>query len=93
MVYKKPLKRFDKFQLESKLIYWDDKWLYFKQTILKDDQLIANSLIKVIFRSKDGNVPATRILSSFGIEITSPKTTIIGFSENIDNILLETEEI
>jgi acyl-CoA thioesterase FadM len=91
MVYKKPLKRLERFQLKSKLIYWDDKWLYFKQTFLKNDQLIANSVIKAIFISKDGNVPVPRILTSLGIEAILPHETIIDHSEKIDEILLESE--
>ena len=91
MVYKKPLKRFERFQLRSKLIYLDDQWLYLKQTFLKNDQLIANSLIKVIFRSKDGNVPVPQILTSLGIDAMLTHETIIAHSEEIDEILLEPE--
>jgi acyl-CoA thioesterase FadM len=93
MVYKKPLKRFERFELKSKLIYWDDKWGYLKQTFLKKDQLIANSLIKVIFRSKDGNVPFSQILTSLGIEANLPLKPIIDPSEKVDEMLLESEGI
>ncbi|UCG66981.1 MAG: thioesterase family protein [Deltaproteobacteria bacterium] len=93
MAYKKPLKRFEQFQLRSKLICWDDQWLYLKQTFLKNDQLIANSSIKIIFRSKDGHVPVPRILTSLGIEAILTHETIIDYSEEIDKILLESEEI
>jgi acyl-CoA thioesterase FadM len=93
MVYKKPLKRFERFELKSKVVYWDDKWAYLKQTFYKNDQLIANSLIKVIFRKKDGNVSVPQILTSLGIEANLPHETIIDHSEEIDKILLESEEI
>jgi acyl-CoA thioesterase FadM len=91
MVYKKPLKRFEQFQLKSKVIYWDDRWVYLRQTFLKNDQLIANSLIKIIFRSKGGNIPVPQILTSLGIEASLPHETIIDDSEEIDRILLESE--
>lgn len=93
MVYKKPLKRFERFELKSKLIYRDDKWAYLEQTFLKNDQLIANSLIKVIFRSKDGNVPVSQIRTSLGIEANLPLKPVIDHSEKIDGILLESEGI
>jgi acyl-CoA thioesterase FadM len=93
MVYKKPLKRFERFELKSKIIYWDEKWFYLRQTFLKNDQLIANSLIKVIFRKKSGNVPISQILTSLGIEANLPHEIIIDHSENIDKLLLESEEI
>ncbi len=88
MVYKKPLRRFERFQLKSKLIFCDDKWLYLEQTFLKNGQLIANSLIKVIFRGKDGNVPVSQILTSLSIEVNLPREALIDYSENIDEKLM-----
>ena len=37
IVYRRPLKRFDRFQLRSQLYYCDDKWLYLKQTFIKSN--------------------------------------------------------
>jgi len=93
MVYKKPLKRFERFELKSKIIYWDEKWFYLRQTFLKNDQLVANSLIKVIFRSKEGNVSVPQILSALGIETIFPHVPIINYSEELDRILLGSEGI
>jgi len=93
MVYRKPLKRFERFELESKMIYWDHKWVYLEQTFLKNGQLIANSLIKVILRSKDGNVPVSQVLTSLGIKTNLPTKPIIDHSEKVDRILLGPEEI
>ncbi len=88
MVYKKPLKRFERFQLRSQLNYCDDKWLYFEQTFFKNEQLIANSLVKVIFRGKEGNVPVSQILISLGTEVNFPRKALIDNSENIDEKLM-----
>jgi acyl-CoA thioesterase FadM len=88
MVYKKSLRRFERFQLKSKLKFCDDKWFYLEQTFLKNGQLIANSLIKVIFRGKDGNVPVSQILTSLSIEVNLPREALIDYSENIDEKLM-----
>ena len=88
MVYKKPLKRFEKFQLKSCLTYCDDKWLYFEQTFLKNEQLIANCLVKVIFRGKSGNVPVYKILTSLSTEVNLPRKSLIDDSESIDEKLM-----
>ncbi len=88
MIYKKPLKRFERFQLRSQLHYCDDKWLYFEQTFLKNEQLIANSLVKVIFRGKDGNVPVSQLLTSLGTQANLPRNALIDNSENIDERLM-----
>jgi acyl-CoA thioesterase FadM len=88
MVYKMPLKRFERFQLKSRLTYCDDKWLYFEQTFLKNDQLIANSLVKVLFRGKSGNVPVYKILTFLSTEVNLPRKSFIDDSESIDEKLM-----
>jgi len=88
MIYKKPLKRFERFQLRSQPHYCDDKLLYFRQTFLKNEQLIANSLVKVIFRSQDGNVPVSQVLTSLDTEVNLPRNVLIDNSENIDERLM-----
>jgi hypothetical protein len=50
--------------------------------------LIANSLIKVIFKGKDGNVPVSQILTSLSIEVNLPREALIDYSENIDEKLM-----
>jgi len=94
MVYRKPLKRFTKFQLRTKTIYWDDKFLYFNITFSKDSLLIANCLIGTVVKSKEGIVSPKEVTSSLGIMSSLPyknidDTDIIDQSINIDRLLLE----
>ncbi len=89
MVYKKPLKRFDRYQLKSKIIFYDDKWLYFEQTFIRKGQLIANSLIKVIFRGKDGNIPVLQIITVLNLQPYISRSSLINHSEQIDAALIK----
>jgi len=89
MVYMKPLKRFECFQLKSRIIYFNDKWLYFEQSFLRKEQLIANSLIKVLFKSKEGNVSVQKILTVLGHELRLPHRPLIRYSEQIDETLIK----
>jgi acyl-CoA thioesterase FadM len=93
MVYRKPLKRFERYQLKSKIIFYDDKWLYFEQTFQKNNQMIANSLIKVLFRSKDGNIPVQKILSVLGQKLDLTRKPLIDHSEFIDDTLIELDDV
>jgi acyl-CoA thioesterase FadM len=91
IVYKRPLKRFDRYQLETKLISWDERWLYFRQTFIRNRLLIANSLVKVVFMSKEGSrVSPQSVLASLGITSASPQVLFIDQSEKVDKNLLET---
>ena len=89
MVYKKPLRRFERFQLVSKIYYCDDKWMFFEQTFVKNGQLIANGLVKVIFKGPDGNVPVKQIMSVLKQDLNSPPRPFIENSELIYKMLLE----
>lgn len=92
MIYRKPLKRFEKYQLKSRIIFSDDKWLYFEQTFLKNKQMIANSLIKVLFRGKEGNIPVQQVLSVLDQELNLTLKPLISHSKLIDEILIESYE-
>ena len=90
IVYKGHLKRFNRYQLETRLISWDEQWLYFRQTFIRNGLLIANCLVKILFISKDGNKVSPRcVLASLGVTSASPDLSFIDPSEKIDDILLE----
>ena len=94
MVFRKPLKRFSKFQVRTKIIYWDDKFVYFNITFSKDNQLIANCLIGTVVISKEGIVAPKQATSSLGIKSSLPyknvfDTNVIDQSISIDRLLLE----
>ena len=89
MVYKKPLRRFERFKLVSKMYYCDDKWMFFEHTFVKNAQLIANGLVKVIFKGPDGAVPVQRIMSELKQDLKLPPKAYFKRSELIDIMLTE----
>ena len=89
IVYKKPLKRFDKFQLVSKMYYCDDKWMYFEQTFVRGEDLIANGLVKVLFKGPEGTVSVKRMMSVLKQELHLPPKAYFKNSEIIDKMLIE----
>jgi acyl-CoA thioesterase FadM len=42
----RPLKRFQRFQLKTQLIYWDEKWIYISHRIARKGRTIAVALAK-----------------------------------------------
>jgi hypothetical protein len=88
MVYKKPLKRLEKFQLVSKMYYCDDKWMFFEQTFVKKKELIANALVKVLFKGPDGTIPVRQIMSILGQDLELPPKDYNENSELIDHMLI-----
>ena len=92
IVYRRPLKRFERFQLKSSIIFYDQKWVYFEQTFLKDDRLVAKSLVKVLFRGKEGNIPVEKISTVLGIEPKLIQNTLIATSDRLDEALIDLDD-
>ena len=63
--------------------------MYFEQTFLKGDQLIAKSLVKVLFRGKEGNIPVKQISTVLGIEPKSIQSPLIATSDRLDEALID----
>lgn len=58
-----PLQRY---KLLTRVIGWDEKWLYIEQRFEVEEKLAAVGVIKGLFRSKSGNVPTADILQLAG---------------------------
>ncbi len=51
--FRKPLRRFQKFRLKTRLACWDDRWLYVEHRLERNRETIASAL------SRSGFVPGT----------------------------------
>ena len=70
--YKRPVQVFDKFEIRTRLVCWDDKWFYIEQTFFKKGNLVTQALVKGLFRGPEGNVPPQRVLDGLGAGTVSP---------------------
>ncbi len=61
--FRRPLKRFQKFQLKTQLIYWDEKWIYISHRIVRKEKTIAVALAKVTLKKGKKRIPFARIIS------------------------------
>ncbi|MBI2082239.1 MAG: thioesterase family protein [Deltaproteobacteria bacterium] len=71
--YKKPLRFFQRYQLQTRLIAWDEKWFYLEQRFVRKGQLFARGLVKGIFRSHQTTISPVTILSMLGHNHPSPR--------------------
>lgn len=60
-----PLKVWDRCIVTSQIRFWDQKWVFIEQKVIKDSQAVALILVKGLFRTKTEVIPATEILDSF----------------------------
>jgi acyl-CoA thioesterase FadM len=70
--FRKPLKRFQVFEVSAKLTYWDDRWLYLEQRIERAGETVATALARVMVLGRDGRVAATAIAEALGSSLEAP---------------------
>ncbi len=66
--FRRQLNPFQKFELHTKLIGWDAKWIYMEQRFETDRGIAATALVKGLFRGRDGNVPTESLFGLVGYE-------------------------
>lgn len=78
--YLKPLNLFNRFQMQTQVVYWDEKWIYLEQKFFHKDILCATALVKALFTSKTGKIPPDKIIHTFNQSVERPD-----IPENIRN--------
>ncbi|MEO3432945.1 thioesterase family protein [Inquilinus sp. CAU 1745] len=71
--YRRSLAPFQRFQLESRLVGWDDKWLYLEQRFeTMDGKSAASAMVRAVFLGGGHTIPTAEIIAAADISPTSP---------------------
>ncbi len=71
--FKRALKLFDRFTVETHILGWDEKSIYLQHRFLKKDELIAQAVIQARFlKEVGGSVKPRELLMLAGINKESP---------------------
>lgn len=69
----KALTVFQKFELRTRVLGWDDKWIYFEQRFERRDTLYALGVVKGLMAAKHGPVPTKVLMQTLGVDEASPE--------------------
>jgi acyl-CoA thioesterase FadM len=72
VVFKRPLRRFQRIRLTARLAYWDDRWLYIEHRLERDRDTIATALSKSMILGKDGRIAPAAAISELGYSLPQP---------------------
>jgi acyl-CoA thioesterase FadM len=64
--YRRSLEPFRSFDLVTRVLCWDDRWMVFEQRFERAGELMAVALVRALFRGPDGNVPSDDALRVTG---------------------------
>ena len=71
--FRKSLHLFQRYDIVSHILGWDEKWIYLSQRIERDGQEVATAVMKTLFMSEDGKVPTDTIARALGEDGESAK--------------------
>ena len=60
--YYKPLFLGQRYRLHTRVLGWDEKWLYVGQRFDRGETLIAEARVRGLLRGREGNIPTARVL-------------------------------
>jgi acyl-CoA thioesterase FadM len=70
--YRREIKWMEKFTLRSRIVGWDEKWVYFEHRFERDGDLAAISYARGVMRNRDGAVPTSDVMALVGHTAPSP---------------------
>jgi acyl-CoA thioesterase FadM len=72
ITYRRSLDLFAAFELSTRTLCWDDKWVYMEQSFHSKAGLAAVAWVKGLFRGKQGNIPPQSIIDLVSPGLSSP---------------------
>lgn len=64
--FRYPLKAFQKYQLRTRIVWWDDTTGYFRQIFERKGRVVATGYVCATFLGPDGLIPPAEILAETG---------------------------
>lgn len=66
--YRRPLKMFQGFTLVTRIVSWDEKWIYVEQIFVRNGKAIARAIVRGILRGPKDSVPTELVLEALGLD-------------------------
>ena len=70
--YRREIRTFARFTLISRILGWDQKWLYIEHVLESGGKRCAVSYVRGVLRSRSGAVPTSEVLAELGWNEPSP---------------------
>ncbi len=70
--FRRPLNLFQKFEIRTRIVTWDAKWVYLEQKISRRGDLALQAFLKGVFVGPKGSVPFPDLLALLGVREAPP---------------------
>lgn len=72
VMYRRRIRAFDRFEMRTRLLGWDDKFFYFEQAMWRRDACASHVLLRTAITDRNGLVRSNRVTAAAGIAEESP---------------------
>ena len=92
--FRYPLKAFQRYQLKTSVVWWDDVTFYIKQTFERKGRVVATGYISATpALGSNGPVPPQDIIDAIGHPVTKPsQPEIVARLKELEGIIHETQK-
>lgn len=66
--YRRSVMPFERFDVRTRVVGWDDKWFYVEHVVEKDGNFCAIGHMRTVIRGRDGTVPPKEVLALLKVE-------------------------
>jgi acyl-CoA thioesterase FadM len=70
--YRRRVRMFDRLEMHSRCIGWDDRFIYMEQSMWRDSECTSHMLLRSAVTSAKGMVPPSEVLADLGVKMESP---------------------
>jgi acyl-CoA thioesterase FadM len=70
--FRREVRPFERFDIRSRVVGWDEKWIYVEHVVEKNGVFCAIGHMRTVIRGKDGSLPPAQVLAMMNFDIESP---------------------
>lgn len=70
--FRRELKLFERFEIHTRLLGWDEKWMFVEHRFVKNERAVAVVVMRGLFRASTGAVPPSEFVREFGLQESPP---------------------
>lgn len=71
--FRRSVEPFQRYQLHSRILAWDEKWFYIEQRFVREGELLAIALVKGLFLGGGERIPPQQVIDLLYPGFTSPE--------------------
>jgi acyl-CoA thioesterase FadM len=92
--YRRSLEPWQKYELRTRLVGWDERWFFMEQSFTRGGELMAHAIVKALFVGPEGRVTPQALVDLAGYPVERPEIPeSIRRWEEAEDAILERREL